>query len=58
MDCTPRTIPIAALALVPSLPTKYASTRLYIIVTIMLMTVGTASEGISLLIGVRTSFSY
>ena len=28
IDCTPRTTPIAALALVPSFPTKYASTRL------------------------------
>ena len=28
IDCTPSTIPIAALALVPSFPTKNASTRL------------------------------
>ena len=52
------TIPTEALALVPSFPTKKESARLYSMVIIMLRTVGTASRGISLGMGVPTSLSY
>ena len=58
IDIYPNTIPTAPLALLPSLPTNAVSTRLYMLVTIILIIVGIASVPISFGIGFVVIFSY
>ena len=54
----PNTTPVAPLAEVPSVPTKYVSAMLYILVTSMEMIVGMPREMISFATGVSVILIY